>query len=94
MNSEGWVQSGSHAGEANAVLTELPSPRQMHFKKRFILCMTILLAYRFVSHMHARCLRRPEESLGASRTGVTDGCKPPCGCWESNLSSLEERPGL
>jgi hypothetical protein len=22
---------------------------------------------------------------------ITDGCEPPCGCWESNLGSLEEQ---
>ena len=26
--------------------------------------------------------------------GVTDGCELPCGCWELNLSPLEEQPVL
>ena len=30
-------------------------------------------------------------SLG---TGVTTGCDPPRGCWESNLGPLEEQPVL
>jgi hypothetical protein len=25
---------------------------------------------------------------------ITDGCEPPCGCWESNLGPLEEHPVL
>ena len=27
-------------------------------------------------------------------TGVTDSCEMPCGCWELNLSLLEEQPML
>jgi hypothetical protein len=25
---------------------------------------------------------------------ITDGCKPPCGCWELDLGPLEEQPVL
>ena len=25
---------------------------------------------------------------------ITDGCEPPCGCWESNSGPLEEQPVL
>lgn len=25
---------------------------------------------------------------------VTDGCEPPCGCWELNSETLEEQPVL
>ena len=28
------------------------------------------------------------------RTEVTDGCDPPCGCWELNPDPLEEQPVL
>lgn len=34
---------------------------------------------------------RPEKSTGAPRTGVTDGCQLPRGCWELNLCLLEEQ---
>jgi len=40
------------------------------------------------------CPQRPEEGIGVPRATVTDGYKPPCGCWESNLSPLEEQPVL
>ena len=33
-----------------------------------------------------------EEDSGYPETEVTDGCKPPCGCWELNLGNLEEQP--
>lgn len=29
-----------------------------------------------------------------SEIGVTDCCEPPCGCWESNPSPLEEQSVL
>jgi hypothetical protein len=28
----------------------------------------------------------PEEGIGS----ITDGCEPPCGCWELNSRPLEE----
>jgi len=32
----------------------------------------------------------PEEDIGFQRTGVTDGCELPCGCWGSSPGPLEE----
>lgn len=46
--------------------------------------------YASVTHAHS-ALRRPEKSTGSPSTRVTDGCKPPCGCWEG---LLEEQPIL
>ena len=37
---------------------------------------------------------RPEEGIASPEMDVAGSCKPPCGCWESNLCSLEEQPGL
>ena len=34
------------------------------------------------------------EATGSPGTGVTDNCKSPCGCWESNLGPLVEQPVL
>lgn len=31
------------------------------------------------------------EGVGFSGAGVTDSGEPPCGCWELNLSLLEEQ---
>ena len=42
--------------------------------------------------MHTISLR--PEVVGSPGTGVMDGCKPPCGCWELNLDPLEEQPVL
>ena len=44
--------------------------------------------------MCARHLQRPEEGTGFPRTGVTNGCEPPRGYWESNPGPLEEQPVL
>ena len=41
----------------------------------------------YVYHMYAGALRSPG-------TGVTDGCEPPCGCWELNPGPIEEKPVL
>lgn len=45
-------------------------------------------------HLCAWCLRRPEEGIGFPGTGVTNGCKLLCGCWDSTLDALEKRPEL
>lgn len=37
------------------------------------------------------CPQRLEEGIGSSGTGVTDGCWPPCGCWERNLCPFQEQ---
>ncbi|CAO2634374.1 E3 ubiquitin-protein ligase NEDD4, partial [Lemmus lemmus] len=36
------------------------------------------------------CLDKTEEGVGSPGSEVTDGCEPPCGCWELNPGSLEE----
>jgi hypothetical protein len=40
------------------------------------------------------CSQKTEEGTGSPGTGVADGCELPCGCWESNLSPLEEQAVL
>lgn len=37
------------------------------------------------------CLRMPEEGVTLLKTGITDVCEQPCGCWKSNSSPLEEQ---
>ena len=45
----------------------------------------------YLHHMHAPCLWRPEEGTGYPGTVVTEGCEPPCGCWEMNAVPLEDQ---
>jgi hypothetical protein len=35
-----------------------------------------------------------KKSVGSPGTGVTDGCKPPCGFWELNVGPLQEQQVL
>lgn len=44
----------------------------------------------YVHHMYAWCLWRLKGNL-IPRTGIVDGCEPPCGCRKLNLSSLHEQ---
>lgn len=41
-----------------------------------------------------QCLQRSEVGIGFPGTGVTDGWKPPCGCWEPNPRLPQERQVL
>jgi hypothetical protein len=43
-------------------------------------------------HVHAVPMEVRRGSKIPPRTGVFKGCELPCGCWESNLSPLEEQP--
>ena len=59
-----------------------------------LMCVDILPACMSVHRVLPGALRRPEEGVGSPGTGITDGCEPPCGCWESNPGPLEEQPVL
>jgi hypothetical protein len=43
--------------------------------------------------LESRCLQRLEQT-DLPGTGITNGCKPPDGCWKLNLGPLEEQPVL
>ena len=58
------------------------------------MCLCALPACMYVYHVCAWCLWRPEEGIRSPGTGVTDGCEPPYGYWESNLGPLEEQQVL
>jgi hypothetical protein len=42
-----------------------------------------------VHHLHAVPLKQ-EEGIRVPGTVDTEGCEPPCGCWELNLGLLQE----
>lgn len=57
------------------------------------MCMCVLPTCMSMQHMCVLCPQRPEEGVGSSGTGVTDGCvEPKCVCWNSNANPLEEQP--
>jgi hypothetical protein len=53
--------------------------------------VAVLLACIYV---HRVCLEPTEGGEQVLRTGVTDGCEPPSGCWEQNPGPLKEQPVL
>ena len=56
--------------------------------------MSVLPACISVYHACVWCLQRPEEEIRSPGIGVTDNCKPPCGCRELNSGPLEEQAML
>ena len=51
------------------------------FNNLFILCIWV----------HCRCLQTHQKRASDP---ITDGCEPPCGCWELNSGPLEEQSVL
>jgi hypothetical protein len=41
--------------------------------------------------VHSSCLQTHQKRASGP---ITDGCEPPCGCWELNSGPLEEQPVL
>jgi hypothetical protein len=58
----------------------------------WVFCLHVCLS---VCVLYACSASRIEKTaLCPNRTGIRDGCEPPCRCWESNLGPLEEQPVL
>jgi hypothetical protein len=53
------------------------------------MCINIFSACIYVHHVYAWS----EEGIGSHEIGFMDGCKPPCGYWESNLESSVKAAG-
>lgn len=56
-----------------------------------------MLILRYVDDLPALCLDSSSEARRGPRapgTGVTESCKPPCRCWESNQGPVEEQSGF
>lgn len=53
------------------------------FKKRIAMCSIYVygyFAFMYVCVMYVQYLLRPEEGIGSSESGITDGCELSCGC--------------
>ena len=57
------------------------------FYKKKIYLFSFHLQRCFACTMCTQCLRRSEEAVSSPRTGATESCELPCGCWE-----LDSRP--
>ena len=58
--------------------------------KNYFMCLGVLPVCMCMHHLCA-WFSRPEEGVRSPGTRISE---PPCGYWESNLGSLEERPVL
>jgi hypothetical protein len=45
------------------------------------MCMSV---WQHVHHVYVWYMYTSEERVRFPGTGIVDGCKPPCGCWELN----------
>lgn len=64
------------------------------FLDLYLMRSGVLPACTSVHHMKACSPWKPEEGILSPATGITDGCKQPCGSWQLNLGLLEEKPVL
>jgi hypothetical protein len=69
-----------YGGQRLTLVSSLDSPHI--FLKIYLYVTTLLLS----SHTHTHQKRASDP--------ITDGCKPPCGCWELNSGPLEEQSVL
>jgi hypothetical protein len=48
----------------------------------------------FIYFMYVSTLSLYSDTPERASDPITDGCEPPCGCWELNSGPLEEQAGL
>ena len=74
----------------------IPKPFLYHFLKKIYIYFTCTSVCLHVSQcvICIHCPRSPEEGIMSLGTGVTTGCGPPRGCWESNPGPLDGQPVL
>lgn len=66
---------------------------RLYFLDNFILILCVLVFAWMYGWAHMLAVpSRTEEGSGSLGTGLSDGFKQPCGCWELNLAPLEEQP--
>lgn len=79
-----WVRHVLRTGEASKEIAAMMPP-DLGFDVELcwfmFVCMGISSACMSVYHMHT-VTEETDERVKSPRTGVTDTCEPPCGCWE------------
>ena len=89
-----WVQrieSGSlwKNSQCSQPLSHLSSPESVFSKyNSFLLFLDLFVLFLWV---HCSCLHTHQKRTSDP---ITDGCEPPCGCWELNSGPLEEQSVL
>ena len=56
----------------------------------YFMCMSIMQACMYCTVQYVWCQRWSEEGIRSYGTGIINGYKPLCGCWEMNLGPLQE----
>jgi hypothetical protein len=46
----------------------------------------------YVYTICVQCPQKPEEGISSSKAGITEGCEPPCECWELSPGPLKGQP--
>ena len=75
-------------------LTDFSFPFIALFKRNIkysLFLLYVCKCFTWVYYMYASCPWRAEDGIGSLRTGLTDSCELPYGCWELNLWPLEEQ---
>jgi hypothetical protein len=60
---------------------------------RIIFIFIFLKIYKFIYYIEVHCSCLQTHQKRASDL-ITDGCEPPCGCWDLNSGPLEEQSVL
>ena len=63
----------------------------------FFLCKTGFIFIFFKDFIYLLCIESLPPCMPAGQRApdlITDGCEPPCGCWELNSGPLEEQSVL
>jgi hypothetical protein len=88
MATSSWLQQGFHGNQqlTPALLWFCYSWTVSHLWNPFLKHVFIYLICVHCSYLQTHQKRTSDP--------ITDGCEPPCGCWELNSEPLEEQPVL
>lgn len=75
-----WVRHVLRTGEASKEIAAMRPP-DLGFDVELCWFMFVCMGISSVYHMHT-VTEETDEHVKSPRTGVTDTCEPPCGCWE------------
>jgi hypothetical protein len=89
-----WDLNSGHSEEQSVLLPAEPSHQPLNYNSiiyNWIIIHFFLNLFILCMWVHCHCLQAHQKRASDS---ITDGCEPPCGCWELNSGSLEEQSML
>jgi hypothetical protein len=78
---------GRRISEFEASLVYIVSSRTARATQRNPVSLFFLIIYLLYIGVHCSCLQAHQKKASDP---ITDGCEPPCDCWELNSGPLEE----